>query len=244
MLKYKFSIKLKNYKTILSNLKFYFLHSFYSETGEDIIASQLFDKKVGKFLDVGSGQPVIGNNTFLLYRQGWSGICVDPQLHLSKAYKFIGPRDIYINKPVSGSKQVNFYDFCNPLLSTIDDKVAKFHINNGMKYSKRVLSSISIHDLLDPEISSSSNFLLSIDIEGSELEIIKEINFVKQRPRVILIESWEAPWKKNSLSEFMERVNYKLFAYTGLTAVYLPREVKFKVENLRTKLAMLIEKKR
>lgn len=219
------------------------MHSAYSETGEDMIVSQLFSKKVGKFLDIGSGQPVIGNNTFLLYKRGWSGVCVDPQMHMSHAYKFLRSRDKYINKPVGESKKVIFYDLSNPLLSTTDYSVAKFHINNGMKHSEKVLSPIAIRDLLDPIISSNSNFLLSLDVEGSELDIIKEIDFVKQRPRVILIESWEAPWKNNPLSEYMKQINYKLFAYTGLTAVYLPLEAKFKIETLRTKLGMVIEKK-
>lgn len=236
----KLSKKLKNYITVLSNLKFTILHSVYSETGEDVIVSQLFGNSVGKFVDIGSGQPVIGNNTFLLYKMGWSGTCVDPQTHISIAYKFLRPRDRLINKPVSNLKKVKFFDFTNPLLSTTDFKVANFHIKNGLKYTEKFLDSTSMRDLLEPRISSDENFLLSIDVEGSELEIIKEIDFKKQRPRVILVESWKAPWTDDLLTKYMESVNYKLFAYTGLTSIYLPLEANFKVEKFRRNLANII----
>jgi hypothetical protein len=32
----------------------------------------------GVFLDVGSGEGVIGSNTFAIERKGWTGICIEP----------------------------------------------------------------------------------------------------------------------------------------------------------------------
>ncbi len=46
-------------------LKFFYKISDYSQAGQDLFALELFGKN-GTYIDVGSGEPKIGNNTYSL----------------------------------------------------------------------------------------------------------------------------------------------------------------------------------
>ena len=48
----------------------------YSDFGEDQIIQRVFGDYKGLHLDIGAGHPVIGSNTCLFYKKGWSGITV------------------------------------------------------------------------------------------------------------------------------------------------------------------------
>ena len=51
---------------------------FYSNWGLDMLADDFFkNKKNGIYIDVGSHQPFLNNNTYRLYKRGWTGINID-----------------------------------------------------------------------------------------------------------------------------------------------------------------------
>ena len=91
---------------------------------------------------------------------------------------------------------------------------------------------------MPPRLDSSEEFLLNVDVEGSELECLQTIDFSAQRPRYILVESWSLPWvKKSKALDFLEDNNYRLMAYTGLTALMVPSEVFTSIRGLRHSLS-------
>ena len=200
--------------------------------------SEVFNDQIGTYLDIGSGHPVIGSNTYYYYKRGWTGVCVDPQPNLRIAYKLIRYKDRFIPKVVSSKEKVTYFRFKNSLLSTTDVKVANYHQKRGLKYTKLELDSVNIKNLIPPIITSTQNFFISVDVEGAELEILKGINFSKQRPRAIIIESWMKPWSsKSELNQLFKQARYELIAYTGLSALYIPLEIKNKSMKLREELA-------
>ena len=222
----------------LRNLKHSKGKKYYSETGEDITINEVFNNQIGTYLDIGSGHPVIGSNTYYYYKRGWNGVCVDPQPNLKIAYKLIRHRDKFIPKVVSSKEKVTFFRFTNSLLSTTDAKVANYHQKRGLKYTKLEIECVNIKNLIPPVITPTQNFFISIDVEGAELEILKSIIFSKQRPRAIIIESWTKPWSsKSELNQLFKRAKYELIAYTGLSALYTPIEAKSKSMKLRKELA-------
>ena len=56
------------------------LASFYSQTGQDKWVTEVMFPGVtnGYFVDVGSGDGMVGSNTKLIEERGWKGICIDP----------------------------------------------------------------------------------------------------------------------------------------------------------------------
>ena len=65
-------ILIKSYQISLKSNK------YYSQFGEDTILQKYLQEDKGFYLDIGSGDPVRGSNTFFLYKKGWSGILIDP----------------------------------------------------------------------------------------------------------------------------------------------------------------------
>ena len=61
------------YNIYIRNLKFFFNSS---QFGEDKKIFKLFKKK-GTYLDLGCFHPIRDNNTYLMYKSGWSGINID-----------------------------------------------------------------------------------------------------------------------------------------------------------------------
>ena len=228
-------LKIKN---LLKNIKHSRGKSFWSETGEDIILKSVFNSNEGKYIDIGSGQPIIGSNTFPFYKLGWTGICVDPTPNLELSWRILRPKDLFLPYVISNEKIKPLYEFENPLLSTTNHKVAQFHKSRGKPFTTRMLRGIKLKDYLPKIISPEENFFISIDVEGSELLILKNLNFVLQRPRALLIESWEFPWHKSSkISSYLQRFDYNLIAYTGLTALFVPKEINLKTFEFRLNLS-------
>jgi peptide methionine sulfoxide reductase MsrB len=85
---------------------------FFSQTGEDKLLSKYLPEMKGQYIDIGSGQPVRGSNTYFLSKKGWSGHLIDPlrfNLRLSKIFR---KRDIKIEGLVSSQTEVlKFYEF-------------------------------------------------------------------------------------------------------------------------------------
>jgi hypothetical protein len=72
-------MKFGNYDTVLRN---------YSEAFQDLFVLTMFDgKRSGTYLEIGAGDPVYGNNTYLLESEfGWTGTAIDYNADLSAAY--------------------------------------------------------------------------------------------------------------------------------------------------------------
>ena len=53
-------------------------HSFstYSQLGEDIALSYIFQNNDGFYIDVGANHPQCLSNSFALYERGWNGLVI------------------------------------------------------------------------------------------------------------------------------------------------------------------------
>ncbi len=216
---------------------FVFRKSYFSETGEDITIKQFTDKSPGRYIDVGAHHPLVGSNTFNLYTQGWSGIAVEPQTNFNFLWKLFRRRDALINSPVSSKPEVIFHYFTNSLLNTTDSKVANIHKSDKKWLKSESVSAVRLQTLLPHKLHSCENFVLSIDIEGSELDALKTVNWRMQKPRIILLESWARPWiGKSETHLYLVKRGYTLQAYTGLTSVYVAQEFLLSRVTLKEKL--------
>ena len=67
---------------MLNNLKRIYYEKYskksYSLSNVDLVIERIFkNKNNGVFIDVGCNHPIKYNNTYLLYKKGWSGINID-----------------------------------------------------------------------------------------------------------------------------------------------------------------------
>ena len=136
----------------------------------------------GFFVDVGATDGISINNTYLLEKHyEWKGICVEP---IPDAYdKLVENRTaICCNRAVYNTtdEEVEFTIANNKDLSGISSclDVYKERIDREGKETIKV-KTITLTDLLDKYDAPSFIHYLSLDTEGSELEILRTTDFGK-----------------------------------------------------------------
>ena len=179
---------------LFKNLYFYiqklksnnYIKKSYSGGAQDLIINYFFkDKKKGVYIDVGCYHPYNGNNTKLLYDRGWSGINIDLDFHTIDFFNFVRKRDENINIAISekeGEKDLYFFHNRSAInsLSEIRKKEAK----EIRKIQTKTLNSI----LENSKFKNEKINLLSIDVEGHEMEVLNSLNLEKYTPEMLVIE--------------------------------------------------------
>ena len=163
----------------------------YSQYGEDRILEAFLPQNNGKYVDIGSGRPKRHSNTYLFYRKGWSGVCVDANPINGRLHRLLRPRDRVITAFCSSSEGASreFYVTHPWQYSSGDNERINWILENGVKVKKVInVPTTSIERLnLDGQLGEPS--FLSIDVEGFEIEVLKGINWSLFKPTAICIES-------------------------------------------------------
>ena len=193
-----------------------------------MILNQMLGKRRGMYVDIGSGNPIWNSNTYFLYRRGWSGVLIDPIEKNIKYSRMVRPRDKSILGVVS-SKETSrtFYEFKAYEYSTLDKSLYTERLAAGLElkasYEVKVINFENISALVDTDLI----LVLSIDAEGSELQILKGINFKTFVPSIILVEELKFEMLRTSkVFNLLTQKGYELKAFTGYTSVYTHKNFK------------------
>jgi FkbM family methyltransferase len=200
----------------------------YSADGADcIVQSILRDVKSGTYIDVGSHHPQLNNNTYYFYQKGWSGLAVDPNIDFDLIWKHERPRDKFIPAVVSRQEGIfSYYKFPDSTLNGIDE-------TQMLKYSKRFSKEEitveqrlgrTLDDLKNQYLAQKEIHLLSIDVEGAELDILDGANFSTWKPGVILIETKNLSIyniSDNNIINYLTSLGYRLISKTLLDTIFV-----------------------
>lgn len=153
----------------------------YSQWGEDLLIAQILSSPVSFYVDVGCNHPTKFNNTYLFYKRGWSGLCIDAVQSFGSLYAQIRPRDRFVHSAVSAMDgDVAFYVGDEDALSSM--------VENEWTPRKLIVHSRPLDRLLRENNVPSDFQLLSLDIEGLEVEALRALASTRYRPRVIIAE--------------------------------------------------------
>lgn len=106
---------------------------------EDLIFEKLkinagIDRK-GFYIDIGAHDPIRFSNTYILKKQGWRGINIDPLPSCINRFQKRRPDDINLNIGISDKTgEMEYYSFEEPAFNTTNPIRADHVIKNG--YSK------------------------------------------------------------------------------------------------------------
>ncbi len=170
----------------------------YSYGGVDLLILDIFkNQKKGYYLDIGCAHPIKNNNTYLLYKKGWDGVNIDLDKENIDLFNSYRKRDFNVTAAVSDKEgETDFYFYHNKsALNTISKQNADFQKADISSIKK--IKTQSINRILEnsPYKDKKIDFL-SVDVEGSELDIFKNFDFNKYSPKVIVVEFLDLSLKK------------------------------------------------
>lgn len=170
---------------------------YYSQNGEDAILWALFGhpSEAGFFVDVGALDGLRFSNTSSFDQEGWRGVCIEAHATYFDLLKGNRPNSICIHAAVSDHDQdeVEFYANSRGSLSTLDPTMEEYFSRHFGRYftgfeiqpvKMRTLDSILQE--VNPPVPID---LVSIDVEGHEMAVLKGFDLEKYLPRVLVIEA-------------------------------------------------------
>jgi FkbM family methyltransferase len=155
------------------------------------VLSELGFKRNGYFVEFGATNGVDLSNTHLLENVfGWNGILAEPSKNWHES--LMQNRQCHIEKSCVWSKSnetLVFNQARDAAYSTIDTfSQSDMHTQIRQDGERYEVQTISLMDLLNKYNAPQTIDYLSIDTEGSELEILSHFDFSKYRFRVITCE--------------------------------------------------------
>lgn len=200
----------------------------YSQEGEDLILSRIFEgKNNGFYVDIGAHHPMRFSNTYALYKRGWKGINVEPNPDSLKLFTKLRPKDLNLNFGIASQTGVlKYFMFNEPALNTFEEGIVKGRLENGQYQLLREvdIKVYSLGEILNQYKSTFDNIdLLTIDVEGLDLDVLKSNDWDRYKPNWVLVEQLGLKNLESLEFEthmFLSSKGYVLFAKTFNTLFY------------------------
>lgn len=162
----------------------------YAQHGDDLAVLNIF-KRLGiekpSYLDVGAYHPFDLSNTALLYERGSRGIVVEPNMAAFDAFVAARPDDIILPvgvAPIAGTLTY-FHVLADPGRFTFDKATA---MTLGIVRSEE-LPVTTLNAIVEEHVGGHWPDLLSIDIEGIDIDVLRVADFGAHPPRVVIVEA-------------------------------------------------------
>jgi FkbM family methyltransferase len=210
----------------------------YAQAGEDLIVQYLFDSiKIEKptYLEIGTNQPVLCNNTYNFYIKGCYGVCIEPDKNMVDIIKARRPNDIILNVGIGTTESQNAVFYLFPTVvngwSTFSEEEALIRKKEtGIDFTVVQVPLTSINTIIRDYFKPYPNFI-SLDTEGLDLDILNSLDFEKFKPEVICVETITFGYLNNTeekisgISEFMHSKGYITYADTHINTIYCRKSV-------------------
>jgi FkbM family methyltransferase len=200
----------------------------FSQYGEDLNIKKIliyFSISNPSYLDIGAHHPVTGNNTYLFYKNGSSGVIVEPNEYLLQKHKTKRKRDVAILAGVGGKNtKMTFFKFSQDTRSTFSEEQAlEWEKISGQKPETRNIEVFTLDHIIEKHFSNSPPDLVSIDAEGLDFEILSNFSW-KSRPKVFCVETMETRdgqlVRNDSFYELFKAHGYSPMAETQSNTIF------------------------
>jgi len=204
----------------------------YSQCGEDLIVKHIFealDIKKPSFIDIGAHHPFYMNNTALFSLNGSVGINIEPDPVLFSRFPFHRVNDVNLNIGIGDKEgEEDFYIISTPTLNTFSREIANGYENEG-DYTIESIKKIKINSVQNIILEYNNGVFpdfLSLDAEGVDELILHSIDFKKNCPVVICIEtlsfSQNGNGEKNTkIIHFLENNGYLYYSDTNINSIFV-----------------------
>lgn len=200
-----------------------------SHIPEDESVWRFFNRKnTGIFIDVGANEPIARSQTWLLEKNGWEGILIEPLPHLATRLREQRKRS-QVYQVVCGApghpETVEFHEAAAHAHSGL----VKYAVDADDKYIQvHRIKMMTLDEIIEQSKCPAIDFV-SIDVEGTEFDVLRGFDVTRHRPSLLLLEDHLFNLKCHCL---LRASGYRLVKRTGLNSWYVPRHTQFAVSLL------------
>ncbi len=203
----------------------------HAQCGEDLLIQYVFNslgiRKIA-YLDIGAHHPSYLSNTYYFYLKGHRGVCVEPDPALMQRFTSERPGDRLLNIGIGREEATaDFYVMSRPTLNTFSKAEAERFASYGKQSIERVLPVRirNINTVIAEEFGDAPN-LISLDVEGMDLDILQSIDFERFAPDVLCVETLtytedQSERKITKIIEFMQSRGYFVYADTYVNSIFV-----------------------
>jgi FkbM family methyltransferase len=176
------------------------------------------DRPRGFFVEVGANDPKKDSQSWHLEQAGWTGILVEPLPDLAAELRRQRTAQVFevaCSSPERAGQIMQLH--VAGAFSSFDPHLAV----TGMRADRAIDVKVrTLDDVLSEGKAPVPIDLMSVDVEGHELEVMSGFDFDRWKPRLVLLEDHVSSLEKH---RFMTRAGYALMRRTGLNGWYVPR---------------------
>jgi FkbM family methyltransferase len=174
----------------------------------------------GFYVEVGANHPTEGSQTWHLEHLGWTGVLVEPQPDL--AAFLVTERKSAIVFPVACTSPENAGQVMSLHVDGARSGLNRERMAPGSKTEYVIAVQTKTLDTILGEAQAPAPIdLLSIDVEGHELEVLSGFNFQRWQPLLILIEDHVGTLQTH---RFLKARGYQLIRRLGNNGWYVSSE--------------------
>ena len=205
----------------------------YSQEGEDLILLRLLhDVPAALYVDVGAHHPYRFSNTALLHERGWKGINIDALPGSMRAFERFRPSDINLEIGIGRERaQLQYHVFDEPALNTFDATLAAERRAIGWReIGTRTIECFPLAEVLEQELmklGTRTIGLLSVDVEGLDLDVLRSNDWSRFRPGIIVVEVLSADVASilaSAVTRYLQEVGYRPYAKLVSSTIFLPTD--------------------
>jgi FkbM family methyltransferase len=179
----------------------------YSQLGQDLwVVSRIAEP--GYFVDIGATDGIYNSNSYLLEGRGWSGICVEPDEKIFNSLK--ANRSCHVeNIAIYKESNLELNLILAGEFSTLEEYIGADH-HRSLRENRplQTVKTLTLDDLLAKYEAPKRIDYLSLDTEGSELDILESFSWAYE-VSLISVEHNNSK-NKDSLAALLESKGYKL----------------------------------
>lgn len=183
-----------------------------SQIGQDERAARHFGgKRGGSFVEIGASDGVRLSNSYALEAElGWRGVCVEPIPEVYAKLVRNRPLAFCSDRPLLDRRDVEV-EFCVPTASTLSGITEFLDARPVVREAKTKLrlTTETLTDVLDRAGMPATIDYLSLDTEGSELAILRGLDWSRYRFRLIHVEHNRMEPRRSEIKAFLEARGYR-----------------------------------
>ncbi len=193
---------------------------YYSDDLEDRFVHRFFDlPEKGVFIDVGAADGVRGNNTYFFEKLGWEGVCIEADPRNMESLK--KKRKVVVQALISNSDKEKMPFFTNEKDADVSGTIMNKANSDEVKYIKPVKLGAILSRYHISKID-----LLSVDTEGSELDVLESMDLKKHDPEIVIVEYITHKETNYDAIAYLEEKGYVTEAIKGANYIMRKKDMK------------------